>query len=357
MKTFKYCIFFVFWFLIANLLVSNAYSQDEEVKLQKLTESLYVIISNSEELPYLGTVAFLITEEGVLVVDAGCSPEIGNVIIAKIQEITEKPIKYLVLTHGHWDHILGAQSFPPEVIVISHENTKKDITIINEPWINKSKNQILPQQIQQLEQELEKLEKEKSLKSEETRNKLKQARKDLEEIKQIKLVSPDITFNNEMEICIGGQIIKLLYLGPAHTKGNIIVNFTNENIIHIGDIHAFDNNSPYIENKQGAEGSAVNWLKIYDKITKMEVETIILGHDEITDMENFKKRITPQTGYLKDLINEVQMSINQGASLEDTKEKIKLPEYQHLVFYENNLPINIEVIYKELTAINNQLIQ
>ena len=85
-----------------------------------------------------GNVAFLVTDEGVLVVDSGTSPEAGRLVMAEIAKKTDKPVKYLVLTHYHGDHTFGLQAFPSSTVIIAQQNTADNIRHLNEPRIRGS---------------------------------------------------------------------------------------------------------------------------------------------------------------------------------------------------------------------------
>lgn len=109
----------IYFSLFASII---GYCQNEEFKLHKVTENLYMIGS-----PVAGNVSFLMTEEGVLCVDAKYFPYQGEKVVEIIRQITDKPIMYLLYTHYHGDHTQGAQSFPTSTIIIAHQNTIKQM--------------------------------------------------------------------------------------------------------------------------------------------------------------------------------------------------------------------------------------
>jgi cyclase len=79
----------------------------EEVKAVPVAGGLYLMEGLNG-----GNVSFLVTNEGVLVVDSGTSPDEGKLVMAEIAKKTDKAVKYLVLTHYHGDHTFGLQAFP-----------------------------------------------------------------------------------------------------------------------------------------------------------------------------------------------------------------------------------------------------
>jgi cyclase len=332
MKRTKAYEFIVFMMLFIFTISFTADCESEELKLQKLTDSLYVIFGGG------GNVAIFITEDGIVMVDAKLYPYQSKEIIAKIRRITDKPIKYLIYTHFHADHTNGAQSLPKSTLIISHENTYKNM-----------KNKDLPYRIttsvpriEELEQKLEKQRKEKSPELAETEKEIKQAKKIIEDLKQLKLIFPAITFKNKAVIELGGKKAILLYMGNAHTDCDAMVYFPTEKAIHMGDL-LFHNMIPSIIPEAG--GSSENWIKILEKIAEMDVKHVIPGHGELAD----KKGLRAQAEFFRDLRSEVKKFIQKGMSLEETKEMLTLSKYENTPGYESNLLQNIEVAYKEMS--------
>ena len=106
----------LYFSLLILFALSFTLAQNEGAQVTQVTDRLYVISGLG------GNVGFIITNEGVLVVDAGNSLSDAKTILQTIKEKTDKPIKYLVLTHYHGDHTNGMQAFPPEVISIGQKN-------------------------------------------------------------------------------------------------------------------------------------------------------------------------------------------------------------------------------------------
>ncbi len=334
MKALKYLLAAIL--LLSFFLFSPLNSQSQELELHKITDSLYTISGLG------GNVAFLITEDGVLVVDSGTIPNHGKEIAAEIEKITEKPIKYLIYTHYHGDHTHGAQCLPANITTISHINTRKNMENLDLPRMKEAMENTIPQQIKKLEEKVEKLTAEKSPDLEKTEKELQQTKQQFAEYKKFMLVFPTITFKKKSVIYLGNQKIKLFYLGSGHTNGDILVYFPEEKVIHMGDLY-FENMIPYIDYQAGS--NTENWIKILEKVIEMDVEKAIPGHGEITD----KNGLSEQIQYFKDLRAEVEKFIKQGASLEETKEKLSLPEYKDKGYYDRLIPVNIEAVYKEMT--------
>lgn len=302
-------IFLLFFIsLIGNCL-------NEEFKLEKVTEHLYVISSDLG-----GNTAFLITEEGVVVVDAKYFPYQGEQIVSKIREVTDKPIRYLIYTHYHGDHTQGAQAFPPSTLIIAHINTYKNMKTDGLPRIEKDKSIYFPEQLKALEEKVEKLKAEQSPELQKATEELELKRFQIKDYERLKLIYPHITFVEKASIHLGGQKIELLYMGSAHTDGDILVYFPSEKAIHMGDILSWPGEEEekiksldiirYLERMKTEQikhiiKSMENEIKILEKAAETDFEKAIPGHGKITD----KNGVRTQIEYAKKLLIEVKKLI------------------------------------------------
>jgi len=311
--------------------------QTDELKLDKITNNLYMFSG------YGGNVTVLVTEQGVLVVDSFSFPYQGEALVEAVRTITDAKIKYLIYTHYHDDHILGAQSFPADTIVISHSGTRKNIERLSVAGLEKDRIEYFPQAIKDVEQKIEKLKKEKSPDLNNTLKELELITKRKSELEKVTLVFPALTIESEATIYLERKSIKLIHLGAGHTNGDLIVYFPDEKIITMGDL-IFNNKIPYIDREAGA--NTENWIAVLDKIEKMDIEKVIPGHGNSGD----KKILGNQAQYLKDLRAEIQKFIKQKATLDDIKKNINLPQYKNMDGYDRRLSMNAEAVYQELTA-------
>jgi cyclase len=309
----------------------------EELTLEKITDNLYMIMGGG------GNVAFLVTEEGVLVVDSKTFPYQGEEVVDKIRQVTDKEIKYLIYTHYHGDHVQGGQSFPQSALFVAHANTAKNMETLGLSRIKSGKTRY-QEQLNKIEKKVETLRAEKSPKLKQAEEELSLVRARAKVYERLQLVFPEMTFHKKSVIYLGGNKVKLIYLGGGHTNGDILVYFPQEKVIHMGDL-LFNNIVPYIDRSAGSDTG--NWINILKKVAEMEkVEKVIPGHGELTD----KKGLLALADYLSDLRAEVKGYIEQGATLEEIKKKISLPKYQKMEGYSRRLSANVEAVYEELTA-------
>jgi glyoxylase-like metal-dependent hydrolase (beta-lactamase superfamily II) len=325
----------LFSFLIIILLISILSNAQEKSEYIEVSDNLYLITNITG-----GNVSFLVTRKGIVVVDAGSTPSNGKKIISIIKSVSNKPIKYLILSHFHGDHINGIIGFPNNVIIIAHKDLAKNNTSYNKENIDNYISTILPSYLVNLKLQMGEIKDKKSEEYLALKKDFDSNEEYLEDIKNIEFRNPDITFEDYYRFKIADERIMLEYTGPGHTNDNIIVKFSNHNVIHTGDL-VFNKTFPYLIVDHGVD--MYNWIKTLDDLYKENIYTVIPGHGEIGDKIILKE----QADYFKALSKKIEDLKNSGFSLDEIKEKIDINDFG-LIGNENQFPINIEVIYTQL---------
>jgi len=308
----------------------------DEVKAVPVAGSLYVV----EGLEG-GNVAFLVTAEGVLVVDSGTSPETGKLVMDEIAKKTDQPVKYLILTHYHGDHTFGLQSFPPSTVIISQQNTADNMHSLNAPRIQGQLEKRMPEMIAAQGEKVAQLRKKKGkdLKQEEER--LKELEAGLAQLRELRFVYPAITFQTKLTVFLGGQEVEVIAPGRAHTDGDALVLFHGLKAAHMGDLF-FNGSLPYIGAEAGAD--TANWLATLQRASGWDIEKFIPGHGPVSDKEGLQR----MAAYLADLRQAVQTAIAAGQTLEQAKKMAPLSAWKDLKWQEM-FPQNVEAVYNELS--------
>lgn len=287
-----------------------------------------------------GNVSFLATEEGVLVVDSGTTPEEGKRIVEEIAKVTDKLIRFLILTHYHGDHTFGLQAFPASTVVIAQQNTADNMRRLNEPRLRGMMEKQMPEMIaaQKLKVDTLRKKRAKDLKQEEER--LKTLESEFAELQALRFVYPGVTFQTKLSVFLGGQEVEVVHLGRAHTDGDSLVHFPGLKVLHAGDL-LFAGSYPYIGVEAGAD--TANWITALKVVSSWDVEKVIPGHGRLTD----KPGLLKMAAYLSELREAVKGAIAAGKSLEEAKKMAPLPAWKGFE-RERLLPLNIEAVYKEL---------
>lgn len=319
MKNRNRCLLLSLILLLMLALAFTVNSQSEEMNLQKVTENLYMI-SN----PIAGNVAFLVTEEGVLCVDAKYFPYQGEKVVEIIRQITDRPIKYLVYTHYHGDHTQGAQSFPGSTVIIAHQNTLKQMQQEGAARIEKDIAVYFPRQVTDLEEKAAKLKAEQSPELEETEKELELRRFQIKDYQRLKLVLPEITFEEQAFIYLGGHKVELIFLGEGHTEGDILVYFPDEKAIEMGDLLGYPGEEEErtrsldvfkrLEKMEPAQKENIllgieNHIRTLEKAVTLDFEKAIPGHGKLTD----KRGAINHLAFSRKLLNELKKVGRSGS--------------------------------------------
>jgi cyclase len=322
--------------LVIVLGASVLFAGENPLKVSTVQENLYLITGMQWDI----NVTFLVTGEGVLVMDSGNDPAEGQWVVEKIKEKTDKPIKYVVLTHHHFDHSLGLLGFPNDVSVIAHSNCAQNISKFCETQFKWYLETGLPGQIEESKQKIAKLKKENSPDVKKEEEELKKLTQTLEDLRKKQLIYPGITFEKKLTLTMGKEKIEIIYPGPAHTNGDSLICIPGRKVIIMGDV-LFYGYIPYIDWQAGSDTQ--NWIECLDKLSQWDIEKVVPGHGEVTDKSAFaqKKR------YLTDLRKSVEEAMEKGLSLEEMTKSINMENYKHLKFYDF-LGSNIEAVYQEM---------
>lgn len=237
-----------------------------EVTTKKVNESLFLLYGLG------GNIAVSTGNDGVLIVDSQI-PIIFPKIMKAIKKLSDDKIIYTINTHWHWDHSDGNLVLDSdETKIISHSNARE----------NMQKGGLINMGTTILNQE-----------------------------PYPKSALPVITHENGMSLYFNDEKIDLLHFGPAHTTGDTVIYFTNQNAIHLGDVF-FSNSYPFIDVDNG--GSLSGMINYLEKIVLViDKDTIVMpGHGEISSISDIKETIE----MLKTVKNRILMSIKNNQSLE-----------------------------------------
>lgn len=324
-------------FVILVAIVSIIYSSNAQSNnLIKLNNQLYVITGLG------GNVTFLTTTDGVLLIDAGSTKPDGEKINGYIRSVTDKPLKYVVYTHYHYDHIFGACGLEGKPTILGHKNIYNNIKTFGEPYLQLNKRQA-KLEVYRLKEQLDSIKKVNEKGQAEVEKAIEAAKANQQSAEAIVAVYPDVTFDNELIIYLGTDTINLSHPGNSHTDCEIIVEFINQKALATGDLF-FNHIMPYIDSN--ANANTANWAEQAKKLSaNANYQIVIPGHGAIATAKDLMK----QTNYLIDLRATMQKYIDQKKPFSEIMKELKMSGYADYGFQEV-LPIEIEAVYKELTS-------
>ncbi len=150
---------------------------------------------------------------------------------------------------------------------------------------------------------------------------------------------PTKTFSGEMQLQVGGKNVDLTEVGPAHTRGDVLVHVPADRTVFTGDI-LFIEGTPIMW-----AGPVANWIRACDLIIEMDAEAIVPGHGPITDTKGVKK----VQEYLNYINQEAQKRFDAGLSVRDAAHDISLGDYEAWGDAER-IVVNVDTLYREFDA-------
>lgn len=277
---------FILWLVIGALPINAQDRETVPVSLEKISESVYQLKGGRGS-----NGGFIIGDNGVLVVDSKMDEVSVRQCLELIGQVTGKPVLYLVNTHSDGDHIMGNRYFPSSVTFVAHENCRNDF--FKENFGRES---------------------------------------DWGEPGNLPFV-PSVTFTEQLSLWLGAVPVELLYFGPGHTTGDIVVYVPGEKVAFIGDLYFSDRPQLIHSNKNG---DSFAYVRTIDRMLEsIGAETFLSGHSDPaarTDLENHVQQMVARQEKVRKLIAE-------GNDLEETLAR----------FQENEARL-VTSIYHEITA-------
>lgn len=222
---------------------------------------------------FMSNAGFVVTDEGVVVLDALGTPVLGEQLIAEIGKITDKPIKLVVVSHYHADHYYGLQAFKERGIEI---------------WAHKAGEAILN--------------------SEEAQARLEQRRADLfpfVDEKTVPIAADRWLDDDGAEIRLGGVTLRVIFVGPTHSPDDVVLHVVEDDLVFAGDL-LFRGRVPFVGNADTRE-----WLKALERLLEIDAKVLVPGHGPVS--KNPQADLVMTRDYLRFLRTEL------GKAVEDMK--------------------------------------
>ncbi len=234
---------------------------------------------------------FIVTDEGVIVTDP-MNAKVANLLRSEIRKVTDKPVKYVVYSHSHHDHISGGNIFKEEgATFIGHKNILKELADHPTP--------LTP--------------------------------------------LPDVTFDNNYTVKLGNRTLELTYVGPNHGDSMVVMRLPKEKILFIVDIVT----PRRVAFRTMPDFWPDEWVRSLKEIEQMDFDYVISGHGPTNQPAIDPGTVVEeQRIYLEDLMAAVKAEFDKGTHNPDKlRQIVKLPKYKDWRSYDEWLPMNIERIW------------
>ncbi|MBI4472854.1 MAG: MBL fold metallo-hydrolase [Acidobacteria bacterium] len=288
--------------------------------IEKVAEGVYAAIARPTAL-INSNAAIFVNSRDVVVMDTHSKPSAAGSLIAQIRnEVTPKPVRYVVNSHFHWDHMQGNSAYReafPSVEFVASEATRRLMSEHGTARLKKSL-QDLPQTVERLRKSLEKA------KTAREREILHQMLREHDmysrEMARFSLELPTVTLENNLVLHDKEHSLVFAFSGRAHTAGDVVIFCPEKRVIATGDmVHGF---LPYM-----GDGYPREWPKTLDVVAKFSFEHIIGGHGPV---QHDRVRYTHMRNYIEELAVKVGEGKRAGKTIADLQKMIQLNSIKSL---------------------------
>jgi glyoxylase-like metal-dependent hydrolase (beta-lactamase superfamily II) len=278
----------------------------EKTGLVKITDCVYAYVAvGPAAAEGLGANSgFVVGEDGVLVVDSRYTPALARELLGAIRSVTDAPIRYLVNTHYHPDHTWGNSVFKEEgAVIISHPRTRADIEEYSPLYL------------------------------EHYRTNRKEA---YELLKDVAVVLPDTTFEDELSIDLGGVRVVLRHFGPGHTAGDCVVFVPRDGVVFTGGLTA----DRYHLNLGDNGADFDNWAATLLRLSGMDLRYVVPSQGMVAGPD----LLTTCRDYIETLRRQCREEIRAGGYVNAVALTMKIPGTEGYL-QDNLLPYNVRAVY------------
>jgi len=298
--------------VVVLLFWSGKVSAQELFDIKPVADGVYAAISKPAYKVNCNAV-IIVLGDSVLVVDTHSKPSAARALIAQIKRLTDKPVRYVVNTHFHWDHYQGNEAYPSSwpagIEIISSEATRNNIQRLGIPRV---KHEIIamPAEIEQLKADLAKGS--TADQKEKLERNLGEAEAYFAELKSMQVTLPTMTFDRSLILHRANRTVEILWLGRGHTDGDVWVFLPKEKVLVCGDaLHGW---TPFM-----GDSYPYDWIRTLDAAENLDFEYAIGGHGDVM-MGKQKFELWKQ--YFQDLMDQTSAAYSAGASLDEAKKKV-----------------------------------
>jgi len=285
---------------------------EKRISFAEIGRDLYAFTAEGD--PNSG---IIIGDDGVIVVDAQATPVMAGLVIERVRQVTDKPIKYVVLSHYHAVRVLGATAYGANEILASEACRAMIAERGQEDWA--SEYQRFPRLFRAAE----------SIPG---------------------LTWPSLTFRRHMTLYLGKRRVDLCQLGRAHTAGDIVAYVPDANVVFSGDI---------VEYKSACycgDAHFTDWPATLERLAGLRADALVPGRgDALVGPERVAEAVALTRDFLCDTYEPVKRGVARGASLKDCFEQAcasMRPKYASWPIFEHCQPFNIARAYDEAQGID-----
>jgi glyoxylase-like metal-dependent hydrolase (beta-lactamase superfamily II) len=294
---------------MSKAFASQADLQEKKVSFTQLSENAYAYTAEGD--PNTGVI---VGDDAVMVIDTQATPVMAQDVIRHIRTVTDKPIRYVLMSHYHAVRVLGASAYQPQQVFASQDTY--DLIVERGAQDMKSEIERFPRLFRAVE----------TIPG---------------------LTWPTITFKGEMTLWLGKLEVKLLQLGRGHTKGDTVAWLPQQQILFSGDLVEFDA-TPY-----AGDAYFGDWPRTLDAIAALQPRKLVPGRGAaLTSPEMVQAGLAGTKNFVSDLYASVKAGAAAGKPLRTIYKEVHtalMPKYGHWVIFDHCMPFDVTRALDEAT--------
>ncbi|MEO8037965.1 MAG: MBL fold metallo-hydrolase [Betaproteobacteria bacterium] len=289
---------------------SQADLEDKQVSFTQLSDCAYAYTAEGD--PNTGIV---IGDDAVMVIDTQATPVMAQDVIRRIREVTDKPIRYVVMSHYHAVRVLGASAYGAQQIIASRGTY--DLIVERGEADMKSEIARFPRLFRAVE----------SIPG---------------------LTWPTIVFEQSMTLWMGRLEVQILHLGRGHTKGDTVVWLPQQKVLFSGDLVEFAA-TPYT-----GDAYLSDWPGTLDRLAALQPEALVPGRgDALLGADSVARGLSDTRAFVTEMFNAVKRGAAEGKALREvyreTYDALK-PTFGHWVIFDHCMPFDVSRAFDEATG-------
>ncbi|HEY7162124.1 MAG TPA: MBL fold metallo-hydrolase [Acidobacteriota bacterium] len=289
------------------------------VSMKKVADEVYLFnVTPYGDVGMSGNCVAIVSDDSVVLFDSTATPQTATTVLNEIRKVTDKPVKYLVNSHWHWDHWGGNEVFLsafPDLKIITHEKTLEQLKTVEPKWNDQGLKEGLPAYLKDFQKQIADA-KAKNASESEIKNMEELLAADqnfLEQKTSLKKTYPNVTFKESMDIHPAGREIQVLH-ARAITVGDTYLYLPKEKILVTGDILL----SPFPFAVGGTYPN--DWIKTLQHFVELQPTLVIPGHGDVQNVDFIRNNIA----MFQSVVEYVKEAKSKGLSLEQTQKSVAL---------------------------------
>ena len=303
---------------------ASAQAHDAGARMERLADGVYAIIHDRATEEWVnGNSGVVVGDNGVLVVDATYLPSRARADIALIRTVTDRPVRYLVITHLHRDHSGGASAYRdafPGVSVVSGADTREFIAINRAAAARESAapNSPLRAKLASLEAQLASGldsagEPFAAAQRSALERNVRERRVELDDLSSLRVITPDVAVPHELDVFLGNKRIEIRNRGRTHSPDDVTVYVPADRVLFAGDV-VEQAPLPFM-----GTSWPVDWTRVLRGVEAMDVATLVPGHGPVMHDLSYARAMRE---LIEGVTAQVAAMLKQGLTLEQMQQRV-----------------------------------